>query len=279
VSSDSCEALDLVKCLRLVRDDFQFDPENDSDIGLCVQLTSIVGGSASLLLKADSSCRIKRVQAISQCRRAEIFTGKNLEYLSTVNGKFIDSASEDEDEMAMFRIDVRLDPIPSCQVQLKLTGLSDNCWVMGLFTSVESKSPQSSSNFDLSRVNSLLDSKELSDGAAKFKGLFEAFNGGQQMSLAGGIQRGDTSPGALMTLMSAAGKHLQTGDRVQNNVLTSQENSSQAEAYSSENCHKCQNLDTLEKKIMQRIDDMEKRQNEKFDQLMQIIMSSLETKE
>ena len=192
-----------------------------------------------------------------------------------MNMLFIYSDGDEDDEgMSMYQTEVRLGS-PTSRIQLKLTGLSDSCWVMGIFASVgKSRLPSHSttSHFDMTHVNQLLDSKQLSDGAVKFKSLFETFNrGGPQIDQLLLHQQIPASPSSLLSLMSTA-----KGDEP-NNVHT---NPSTSTSFNSDSkaCEKCHTLTALETKLMKRIDELERKQDEKFQQLSQLILSIQVTK-
>ena len=189
---------------------------------------------------------------------------------------FINSDGDEDDEgMSMYQTEVRLSS-PTSRIQLKLTGLSDTCWVMGIFASVgESRQPSQSttSHFDMTHVNQLLDSKQLSNSAVKFKSLFETFNrgGGPQIDQLLLHQQIPASPSSLLSLMSTA-----KGDEP-NNVYTKPSTSTSVNS-DSKACEKCHTLTALETKLMKRIDELERKQDEKFQQLSQLILSLQVTK-
>ena len=192
-----------------------------------------------------------------------------------MNMLFIYSDGDEDDEgMSMYQTEVRLGS-PTSRIQLKLTGLSDSCWVMGIFASVgKSRLPSHSttSHFDMTHVNRLLDSKQLSDSAVKFKSLFETFNrGGPQIDQLLLHQQIPASPSSLLSLMSTA-----KGDEP-NNVHTNPSTSTSVNS-DSKACEKCHTLTALETKLMKRIDELERKQDEKFQQLSQLILSIQVTK-
>lgn len=280
LTCELCEQADLAKCLRIVKDDFDFDPETDSSLESCVELSNIVNRTAILVLESlDTSSVISRIQLVSQCRRAEVYTGKHLEYFDTVTGDFLDSDGDDEGGMAMFRIEIRLKN-PTSRVHLKLKSLPETCWVMGVFTSVQNSSlhrQPTTSHFDMSHVNQLLDSKQMSDSAVKFKGLFETFNRGPQMQQL--LLQQPASAGSLLSLMSAAkgdGRNVLLPQLPTNSIASSVEPEAKS---ASKECHKCQSLAALESRLMERIDQMERKQDEKFHQLTQLILSLQKPKE
>ena len=197
-------------------------------------------------------------------------------HTKTLNMLFINSDGDEDDEgMSMYQTEVRLSS-PTSRIQLKLTGLSDTCWVMGIFASVgESRQPSQSttSHFDMTHVNQLLDSKQLSNSAVKFKSLFETFNrgGGPQIDQLLLHQQIPASPSSLLSLMSTA-----KGDEP-NNVYTKPSTSTSVNS-DSKACEKCHTLTALETKLMKRIDELERKQDEKFQQLSQLILSLQVTK-
>ena len=55
LTCDLCSQADLAKCLRIVKDDFEFDPESDSSLESCVELTNVVDRTATLVLESSDS--------------------------------------------------------------------------------------------------------------------------------------------------------------------------------------------------------------------------------
>ena len=79
------------------------------------------------------------------------------------------SSFNDHTVSSVFKLDIDLrNEKNSCsQVQLKLTGLANICWLMGVFVSLQETSSSKptafmGSHFDLDQVNQMLDSKKLS---------------------------------------------------------------------------------------------------------------------
>ena len=61
ITCDLCDGqADLVKCLRFVKDDFEFDPESDSILESCTELQNISNGSAILELNTSDTSAISR---------------------------------------------------------------------------------------------------------------------------------------------------------------------------------------------------------------------------
>jgi len=288
---DSLSAGDLAKCLRLVPPDFAFDPETHIDLESCVQLR--VPETTAILNLESVKGDVCRVQVISQCRRAEVYQGRLREYSSTVNASFVDSSEDEEGDEAMsiFKLDIDLrNEKNSCsQVQLKLTGLSSICWLMGVFVSLQETSSSKptafvGSHFDLDQVNQMLDSKKLSQSATKFKGLFETFNKGHPNGAAGNSNQPQSLDDLLsssqtaqeLQIMSLMSGHLPKRQAAKGISSGSVEVANPAESSNLKisQCEKCSSdLQAIERRIMQRLSQMEQTQNEKFDQLTQLIQS------
>merc|ERR1719204_629169 len=143
------------------------------------------------------------------------------------------------------------------------------------------------SHFDVDQVNQMLDSKKLSQSATKFKGLFETFNKGHPNGAAGNSNQPQSLDDLLsssqtakeLQIMSLMSGHLPKRQLPQAAKGISSGSVEVANPAESSNlkisqCEKCSSdLQAIERRIMQRLSQMEQTQNEKFDQLTQLIQS------
>merc|ERR1712062_961511 len=93
---------------------------------------------------------------------------------------------DSDPDMIMYKNDITLEKSCNTSIKLYLTGLSESCWLLGIFvftTKIELIPPNvngffgitKQKRFDLEQMNSLLKETELSGKAQSFKDLFETF--------------------------------------------------------------------------------------------------------
>ncbi len=177
VSSSWSGGEDLAKCLRITCLDNKesavgFDPET-VELEDCVQL---VGDNEdnpcrmSISAKIGSSQCVARFVLVSEAKRAEVFRGgmDGGEYLTTINGRLMESVSDEEMKMYLVEGDVGGD-VDACT--LRLAGITTSCWIMALRVGLVQKTKNGSGDrFNLKQLEDM----ELSDRAKDFKKLFES---------------------------------------------------------------------------------------------------------
>ena len=143
---------------------------------------------------------ISSILIVSESKRIELYAGKNEEYLSTFNGQMLE---ESDSDMKVYSISVEITrPLNECS--LKLTGVSQSCWILGIIVSYSTKSPEMiQESFNVENVNSLLDNSQLSDKAAEFKKLFETF-------------QASCGKGKIIMVTSAVYGRMKTGECIEN---------------------------------------------------------------
>ena len=177
--------------------------------------------------------------------------------------------------MILFLIDLDSSKLNLSSFSLNLTGVKDTCWILALHMSLEKSSLKPVSRFNLQELNQLLgddaDSK-LSDKARDFKQLFQAFQGTQAslppptlsavqtsfiMSQAGGLPQG---------LPEFATQHLAGV----NPSMTLVNSSSEKKMCT--NCSDCaKSIKKMEEKLMNKIDECQRIQNEKLDKILLLL--------
>ena len=182
----------LQPCVRTISPkeskDFKFDPETMVDVGSCAQLVkphSVTDIKCTILISSNNTLAFSRLLIISESKRAEVLNGSSGEYKFTKSGELLDDS---DPEMIMFKIDISLEKPCSDSLKLNLTGVDENCWLLGVFVFLSEGSEREAlpnfyefagmgkqSRFDLEEMNALLKSTELSDKAQNFKTLFETF--------------------------------------------------------------------------------------------------------
>lgn len=190
----------LQQCIRKISveeaKNFKFDLDTMIEFESCAQLTkprNCTEKKCNILLSSNKLVQFSRFLIISESKRAEIFNGSSGEYKFTKSGELIDDSDPD---MNIYLIDIHLEKPCSSNVKVYLTGVDQNCWLLGVFvflsdTSIESTlrnvdgtlGIENKSRFDLEEMNSLLKTTDLSDKAQSFKTLFETFQKSSSIQL------------------------------------------------------------------------------------------------
>lgn len=246
ISSNWNSASDIEKCAEITKDsDFKGFQEESLDASNCIQLTrpEQCQDSLYLTIKVEDLQVISRIVLVGQSKRVEIFAGSWTDpgpYLKTICGTLSED-SDDDFKVFLFN-DLIQDPKHS-QITLKLTGIQDSCWLLNMII-VTSQSSFNPDRFDLSNLSPDL---LLSDKAKDFKKLFETFQKTKPPSLI----PTQADPEILKSMMSMR--------------------SQIPEHKNSKGCDEClAKLDSLEKKILDRLDQ----QDAKLNHILDILQSS-----
>lgn len=176
ISSNWTTNSDLEKCSTIYKDsDFQDFNEEDLDASNCVQLTRpnscLDSPQVSVSLK-ESDRYISRLILISQSKRIEVSEGtfeNPGSYIQTLTGKL---SEDSDDDFKVYTIQNQLEKSKTSQLNLKLTGIQDSCWILNLVVITMPTEKIASDRFNLTSLNPDL---ALSDNAKDFKKLFETF--------------------------------------------------------------------------------------------------------
>ena len=166
---------DLNKCSKTCSEsDFQGFNEEDLDASNCVQITRPNAGSEPPQISislVESNKFITRLIFVSQSKRIEVFQGtfeNPGSYIKTISGNLCEDS---EDDFKVYKINEHLQESKKSQMNIKLTGITDSCWILTLII-VTQIHKRSADRFDLTSINPDLN---LSDNAKDFKKLFETF--------------------------------------------------------------------------------------------------------
>ena len=254
------EPLDgLEKCpdIRIVGEDppFVFDPDSTS-VESCIILThpenSEASGPCKIQFELSPGHTLDRLHIVSEAKNLEFYSNET--YLRTCKGEL---SPDSLDDFKMFMTDIKFEEEERID-SLKLLGVTERCWIMSLHLStrrikeVKQKyhSFQQSGNFDVDKLQSLLGNAQLSENATKFKNLFETF------------QR-SPAPG-----MMDLAKHVPSNDgSTDNHMLKSLEFQLFSKA-----------LQQTEERIMKKIEEGQKEQNEKLDRILKLLEQQTQPK-
>ena len=301
-------------------ENFKFDADSMIDFESCAQLTkpsNCNDKKCNITISSTKGLPFSRLIIISESKRAEILDGNSEEYKFTKQGELLDDSDPD---MIMFKMDIILEKPCSTSIKVHLTGIDENCWLLGAYIFLlDNKIGSTTSNlngflgiskqtrFDLEEMNSLLKTSELSDKAQSFKSLFETFQktgpyavSNQSLNSdkfsSGNCDSSNMSSDISSTLSSASSETI-LQDVIQKAVINggipppdkmniikdlylSSKSVSSSGDFNRE--HKCceqqsvisQELKDLEAKVFKRIEEMEKRQEEKLNQILDILSKS-----
>merc|ERR1712062_27706 len=243
VSSNWSSTPEVNSCIQVLSEgEFKGFSDDLIDPTKCCQLDSKSDNSKPpqllVTLKHPSQKVISRICLVSQCKRIEVYTGdldNAGQYLKTSTGTL---SEESDDDFKVYINDVEIEGSGHNQITIKLIGVQDTCWILSLII-VSKTSMLKNDRFNLSAMNSMLDQDiQLSDKAKDFKQLFETF----QQSKPPGLD-----PMELMKSIpiSSATNH---------------------------DCQSCtEQIQSLEKRVMNRLEIMESKQNEKLDQILSLL--------
>ncbi len=265
----------LRQCLRIVEDGREFDPDSVKPEN-CVQLVKSDGNSnCQLSLELPPNQGFSQFNLASQSKRCEVFEGSSESpgaYLTTLTGTLLGktSASKDsshclnhcsfgfsddsDEELVVFSIQGSLKSLSSTnKVSLKLTGVQESCWILGIEVSIVPLKPNCD-RFNLSKLNSVLDEGgELSDKAKDFKMLFETFQ--------------KSKPPSMMMAMQKP--TLNNTEIFQSMTKTVEQSKPEVDIDQCQHCGK--RFDALER----RIQELEARQNEKLDRILSLMTAGV----
>ena len=244
VSSNWSSTPEVDSCIQVLNEgEFKGFSDDLIDPTKCCQLDSKSDNSKPpqllVTLKHPSQKVISRICLVSQCKRIEVYTGdldNAGQYLKTSTGTL---SEESDDDFKVYINDVEIEGSGHNQITIKLIGVQDTCWILSMII-VSKMSMLRNDRFNISAMNSMLDQDiQLSDKAKDFKKLFETF----QQSKPPGLD-----PMELMKsipLSPVAPTH---------------------------DCQSCtEQIQSLEKRVMNRLDIMERNQNAKLDQILSLL--------
>ena len=299
---------------------FNFDADSMIDFESCTQLTKPTkcpDSKCNLTISSAKHLSFSRIIIISESKRAEILDGNSEEYMFTKPAVLLDDSDPD---MIMYKNDITLEKSCNTSIKLYLTGISESCWLLGLFvftTKIELIPPNvngffgitKQTRFDIEQMNSLLKETELSGKAQSFKSLFETFQKTgpytasneltlDKLSLASS-QNSDLLSDISSTLSAASNKNTLTSafnDTMLNGKLSSCDNlnlvkeqylipssltnQDLGDCKCNHNCCKRQSvifkesLKQIETNVIHRIVELEKKQDDKFNQILEILSKS-----
>ena len=244
VSSNWSSTPEVNSCIQVLSEgEFKGFSDDLIDPTKCCQLDSKSENAKHpqllVTLKHPSQKVISRICLVSQCKRIEVYTGdldNAGQYLKTSTGTL---SEESDDDFKVYINDVEIEGSGHNQITIKLIGVQDTCWILSTII-VTKMSMLKNDRFNISAMNSMLDQDiQLSDKAKDFKKLFETF----QQSKPPGLD-----PMELMKsipLSPAATNH---------------------------DCQLCtEQIQSLEKRVINRLDIMERNQNAKLDQILSLL--------
>jgi hypothetical protein len=178
---------------------------------------------------------------------------------------------DSDEELIVFLKDGQLS---HTSVTLKLTGVQDRCWILGL--NVVTRPAEANSvpegRFDLSKMNSMLNGQdvELSDKAQDFKKLFETFQ--------------KSKPPSMMPMMMGSIGTMPTPEMLSAMMASSVPSPKtmtpiKQPARSCGNCDNCsKQIMALEQRLNQRLNQLEQNQNDKLDQIISLLTQNNDSK-
>ena len=292
--------------------DFKFDADSMVDFESCAQLTKPSNCHEKCNLMITSKhLPLSRIILVSESKRAEICDGKTKEYKFTKPGELLDDSDPD---MIMFKNDIVLEKPYTTSVELYLTGIEETCWLLGVFVfTLETESIPPNLNgflgigqqktFNLEQMNSLLKETELSGNAKSFKDLFETFQKTGPYTAPNDVLNVDKISPSLISDISSTLSAVSSDTRLsivkehsvngkpsstdQYNLVKGQYIATNSfRDMSSDDCecnHKCcekqttlfkEALEQIETNVLEKIAKLEKKQDDKFNQILEILSKS-----
>ena len=287
-ASWACE--NLAKCLQVTHlkengdDDASIFPRFDPD---CVELEHCVrlervddetdGISDHCVVKFHSkSCDIGTLVLVSEAKRLELFKGESGEYIKTLTGSKLEGIDED---MKVYTVEENLAALSLCSLSVRLIGVSESCWIVscqiGLLERRSGTASPGTDRFNLKQ----LDGVELSAKAKELRKLMETMRPQEEHNL-GAVS-------ALLPLISASfsrhssgqeqesfsnvHKITSRGSNVASNPTTIESNqplSTSSSCTVGSGAEVMNALSSLEERILRRIEEVRKGQDEKMDRII-----------
>lgn len=269
----------LMKCIGVVNEtDFKGINHDDVDAENCVECKRHGDSQDPLRLSltlSDPNKVISRICVISQSKRIEIHEG-DLEnsgsYIMTISGNLLDDS---DDDFLVYNINETLETNSLPRILLKFTHIQDSCWILK-FTIVQ-KNRDTSLNkfnrFNLQSLDSMLqkDNVKLSNNAQEFKQLFEAFQKSTPPSAMLGMQglpRNFESAAQSLILAKSGGD---TEASIIDSAIPSSGDKSKVH-----DCDQCSfQMSEMEKRLMSKIEELERTQNEKLDKILSLLSTKI----
>ena len=178
--------------------------------------------------------------------------------------------------MILFTIDADLRRTNLSSFRIKLTGLAEACWVLALHLGLDHRPASAAfTRFNLQQMNQMLLSSaggdadtKLSDKARDFKQLFESFQ--KSPSALGMAAPAMFSPASLMSSAPTLGSllaHQNITDQMRKASVGHRQEPARELCCSS--C--CKDLQALEERLLKKLDDHQKAQNEKLDKIISLL--------
>lgn len=242
-SSWSFDENAMNRCIKGTQEDIAFSVD-DIVPESCVQfIPNDPETPCVLYLKATTPVRLSEIHILSECRRFELFSDMDGEYVNTYVGELIEDASDVD--MSVFLTKIHLGKSSLQRCTLKCVGIQTSIWVLSFQVRWSSEDAvHLTQRFDMSKVDSLLAGAELTDKAKEFKKLFDTFQ--------------STKPPSLEKPFSIS----QEQSSASSNALTFQpEHLLMFES----------RLRDVERRICDKIDAIEQRQNEKLEKIIKLL--------
>ena len=278
-TSWTCE--NLGRCLKTIHlgkqgDDASDFPHFDPDcveLDHCVRLERFIEkNDEQCFLKFESeSYDIGTLVIVSEAKRLEVSKGGGGEYIKTLTGSKLEGIGE---EMRIYSVEANLVALSLSSLCVRLTGISESCWIISCQVGlVERKGRFAAHGKDRFNLKQL-DGVDLSDKAKEFKKLMESMRP-QEEDHTG-------SDGVLLPLISSissnsSGQGLVPTEDLLTSLLS---NPTIKKSFQPQiNANPCAENDTLvmkslssiEERILSRIDDIKKEQDEKLNRIMTLL--------
>eukprot|EP00088_Acartia_fossae_P020900 TRINITY_DN22415_c0_g1_i1.p1 TRINITY_DN22415_c0_g1~~TRINITY_DN22415_c0_g1_i1.p1 ORF type:complete len:310 (-),score=38.17 TRINITY_DN22415_c0_g1_i1:98-1027(-) len=156
----------IVEENEIIEEDVDFE---SVDATHCVQLIQPANSRIRIQF-ASRHKNIKHVCVLSENRIFEIFIDD--QYHSSIQGDLID----DFDDTKVYTYNIKIDK-KSRHISLQIPGVQQTVWIfkIKIFLTEPCDTKRSLGNFDLNSVDHLLQDKQLSKNAEKFKDVFQMF--------------------------------------------------------------------------------------------------------
>jgi len=281
-SSWACE--NLRKCLQIVylkrqendTPPSRFDPDA-VELERCVHLERRADTDDCLLEISSNSHNIGSLVVVSEARRLEVFKADGGEYIKTITGSRLEGMGEEEEEeegMKFYTVEVDVGAVAVSSLRIRLaslTGVSHSCWVITCQIGLQERD-KSAGVLDSDRFNlKQLDGVKLSDKANDFKKLLESMRQQSGLNMSAVFQTalisGSTSN--LSDCPESAVDPLKTLSHLPTMVPC--KSASRSDTISNDEVIKA--ISSMEERILGRIEDMKKDQDQKLNQIITLLES------
>ena len=288
-TSWACE--NLGKCLKIVHlknqgDDASFFPHFDPDcveLEQCVRLERVEEND-----KIDDHCIVKfdsktydigSLVIVSEAKRLEVFKGGGGEYIKTLSGSKFEGIGE---EMKIYTVEENFAALSLSSLSVRLTGVSESCWIIscqiGLLERERRTAAHGEDRFNLKQ----LDGVELSAKAKEFRKLMESMRPHEEHNfgavsallplISASISRDSSEQGPLPNVdqITSHGR----GFSIPTTNESSQHQSNANSCTDDNGAVVMKDLASIEERILSRIEDVRKEQDEKLDRIITLLENS-----